>query len=220
MASIAALLTALLRRRQNLHMVTGSAWQAPLEMAVFSTAIGWCGLVWGEQGLVGAQLPEGDAARTRARLSRRFGHAAEAPPSVAVQAVIDAIIRLTSGEKADLAFAALDLQAVPAFNRQVYALARAIPPGETRTYGEIAADLGDRNLARAVGRALGENPIPIVIPCHRVLGAGARIGGFSANDGAATKARLLAIEGARTSAAPSLFDDAATFSIAPSTRRP
>jgi methylated-DNA-[protein]-cysteine S-methyltransferase len=193
---------------------------SPTRLTVFQTAIGWCGLAWSDRGLVGAQLPEGDGDQTRRRLGRRFAQATETAPSPVIQPVVDAIVRLTAGERVDLTFARLDLDAVPAFNQAVYALACAIPPGETRTYGDLAVDLGDRNLARAVGKALGENPIPIVVPCHRVLGAGARIGGFSARGGAATKARLLAIEGARTSAAPTLFDDADTFSIAPPTRRP
>lgn len=89
----------------------------------------------------------------------------------------------------------LDLDAVPAFHRRVFAIARGIGPGSTRTYGEIAAELGESGSARAVGQALGRNRFPIVVPCHRVLAAGGRAGGFSAPGGTATKLRLLEIEG-------------------------
>jgi methylated-DNA-[protein]-cysteine S-methyltransferase len=85
---------------------------------------------------------------------------------------------------------------VPAFHRAVYAVARAIPPGETLTYGEVARRLGDPGSARAVGQALGRNPFAIIVPCHRVVAAGGATGGFSAHGGAATKRRILAIEGA------------------------
>jgi methylated-DNA-[protein]-cysteine S-methyltransferase len=183
--------------------------------AVFETAIGWCGLAWSTSGLVGAQLPEADKEATRARLLRRFLGGAEIEPPSPIQTIVDAIRALAGGEQRDLAFAALDTEGQSPFNLKVYTLARAIPPGRIRTYGEIARDLGDVGAARAVGRALGENPWPIVVPCHRVLAAGGRIGGFSANGGVTTKVRLLAIEGARTGDAPTLFDDAPTFSLAP-----
>ena len=189
--------------------------RAPPGFAVFETAIGWCGLAWSARGLIGAQLPEAHEDATRARVSRRFSSAAEIDPPSQIQAVVEAIRALAAGEPRDLTFARLDMEGQSPFNLSVYALARAIPPGRTRTYGDLARDLGDLGAARAVGRALGENPWPIVVPCHRVLAAGGRIGGFSANGGAATKARLLAIEGARTGDAPTLFDDAPTFSLAP-----
>ena len=84
------------------------------------------------------------------------------------------------------------------FDTAVYRVARDIPPGETLTYGEIAERLDDPGAARAVGQALGANPIPIIIPCHRVLAAGGRAGGFSAPGGVATKLELLEIERRRT----------------------
>ena len=192
--------------------------QAPPGLATFPTAIGWCGLVWRDDRLLGLQLPEATAGQTHARLARRFPGAIDTSPPPAVQTVIEEIKRLIEGHGEDLRSAVLDLDGVPEFNQRVYALARAIPPGRTRTYGDIASELGDVALSRAVGKALGQNPFPIVVPCHRVLGAGGKIGGFSANGGAATKARLLAIEGARTTESPGLFDDACTFSIAPTRR--
>ena len=97
----------------------------------------------------------------------------------------------------------LDLDGVPEFHRRVYDVARAIPPGETRSYGEVAAALGEPGAAQAVGRALGRNPVPIVVPCHRVLAADGRLHGFSAPGGIETKRRMLALEGA---GAPTLFD--------------
>jgi O-6-methylguanine DNA methyltransferase len=175
--------------------------------ALLDTAIGWCGLAWGERGLVGVQLPEASEARTRARMRRRFPDAPEAPPPPRVQRAIDGIVALLRGEAIDLSAVALDMAGVPPFDRRVYEVARTILPGATLSYGEIAARLSAPGEARAVGEALGQNPFPIVVPCHRVLAAGGKVGGFSANGGIATKLRLLSIEGARTSSAPSLFEN-------------
>ena len=176
--------------------------------ALFETAIGWCGLAWGPAGLTGVLLPESHAAATRERLARRFPDAPETdPPPPAAQAAIDGMTALLAGEPRDLGFIDLDLSRVGDFERGVYAVARAIPPGATLTYGEVAAALGDKTLARAVGQALGRNPWPIVVPCHRVLAADGRAGGFSAPGGLQTKARMLSIERARVGEAPGLFDD-------------
>ena len=175
--------------------------------ALFDTAIGACGIAWGERGLVGVQLPEGSEARTRARLRRRFSDAREAPPPPAVQRAIEGIVALLHGEAIDLSGVALDMDRVPPFERRVYEVARTIMPGATLSYGDIAARLGAPGEARAVGQALGQNPFPLVVPCHRVLAAGGKVGGFSANGGIATKLRLLSIEGARTSSAPTLFEN-------------
>jgi O-6-methylguanine DNA methyltransferase len=174
---------------------------------LFDTAIGACGIAWGERGLVGVQLPEASEARTRARMRRRFPDAREAPPLPHVQRAIEGIVALLSGETRDLAAVGLDMDGVPPFDRRVYELARTILPGATLSYGDIAARLGAPGEARAVGEALGRNPFPIIVPCHRVLAAGGKVGGFSAHGGIATKLRLLSIERARTSAAPTLFED-------------
>jgi methylated-DNA-[protein]-cysteine S-methyltransferase len=176
-------------------------------LALFETAIGPCGIAWGKRGVVGVQLPERSEAATRARLGRRFPEVREAPPPPDVQRAIEGIAALLEGERRDLADVDLDMADVPAFERGVYEVARAIAPGATLTYGEIAARLGAPGEARAVGEALGQNPFPLVVPCHRVLAARGRIGGFSANGGIATKLRLLSIEGARTSSAPMLFEN-------------
>ncbi|WP_285508713.1 methylated-DNA--[protein]-cysteine S-methyltransferase [Actinokineospora sp. NBRC 105648] len=171
--------------------------------ALFDTAIGRCGVAWGEQGIVGVQLPERSVGATVARL-RRYGQ--ESVPPEVVQAAIRRIIGLLAGERDDLGDIEVDPAGIPEFDQRVYAVARAIPPGETLTYGEVAARLGLPGSAQAVGQALGRNPYPIVIPCHRVLGAGGKVGGFSAGDGAVTKLRMLGIEGAAPGGQPSLFD--------------
>jgi len=176
--------------------------------AHFETAIGTCGIAWSARGIVGVQLPEASAEKTRARLRRRFPEAAERTPPVNVQAAIDAIAALLGGEPRDLSSVPLDLDDAPEFNRRVYAVARTIPPGATLSYGEITAKLGEpREVARDVGQALGQNPIPIVVPCHRVLAANGKPGGFSASGGVTTKLRLLNIEGAKISKVPALFDE-------------
>jgi methylated-DNA-[protein]-cysteine S-methyltransferase len=163
---------------------------------LFDTAIGRCGIAWGGRGVVGVQLPEAREAETRARLLRRFPDAREAPPPVDVRRALDGIVALLRGEVSDLSTVALDMERLPAFHRRVYEIARTIPPGETLSYGELAARLGAPGAARAVGQALGRNPFAIVVPCHRVLAAGGKVGGFSANGGITTKLRLLSIEAA------------------------
>ena len=163
---------------------------------LFNTPIGQCGVAWGERGIVGVQLPEGSEAETRERVLQRFPTAAEGSPPPEVRHALDRIVTLLEGKRSDLSTIALDMDGVPPFHRRVYELARTIPPGKTLSYGEIAAQLGARGAARAVGQALGHNPFPIVVPCHRVLAAGGRIGGFSAHGGVATKRRMLAIEAA------------------------
>jgi methylated-DNA-[protein]-cysteine S-methyltransferase len=112
------------------------------------------------------------------------------------------IRELLTGKPVDLTDVPIDIGRVPEFNARVYEIARAIPPGETLTYGEIATRLGDRLLARDVGAAMGANPWPIVVPCHRVTAAGGKLGGFSARGGADTKLKLLTIEGAAIATAP------------------
>jgi methylated-DNA-[protein]-cysteine S-methyltransferase len=173
--------------------------------ALFETTIGTCGIVWTVRGICGVQLPEKDAAATRARVHRRHPTAVEAVPNVDARRAIDGIVALLSGEKRDLADVAVDDEKQPEFNKRVYAIARRIPPGRTMTYGEIADHLGDKTLARAVGQAMGENPTPLIMPCHRVLAAGGKTGGFSASGGVVTKLRLLTIEGAQPNT-PTLFE--------------
>ena len=183
---------------------------------LFDTAIGRCCIAWGDHGVGGVQLPEAREVETRARLRRRFPDAREAPPPLDVQRAIDGIVALLRGEVSDLSAVALDMERVPPFDRRVYELARTIPPAATVTYGEIAARLGTPDAARAVGQALGRNPFALVVPCHRVLAAGGKLGGFSANGGITTKLRLLAIEGAQPSRQLPLFDDNGASGFDPS----
>jgi methylated-DNA-[protein]-cysteine S-methyltransferase len=174
--------------------------------AIFDTAIGRCGIVWGPRGIRGVQLPMGSEDKTRTRIRQVHGDIAETLPSAEVQNAINGIVELLAGKPNDLADVVLDLDGVPEFNRGVYDIARGIPPGETLTYGDIAKRLGGVELSRDVGQALGRNPCPIVVPCHRVLAAGGKPGGFSANGGVVTKLKMLAIEGAVVNHTPSLFD--------------
>jgi len=175
--------------------------------ALFDTPIGRCGIAWSERGVAGVQLPETRDAETRARLARRFPTAGEKPPPVDVEQAIDGIVDLLSGGASDLSGVVLDLGGVPVFERRVYQVLRTIPPGEAVSYGEIAARVGDPGAARAVGRALGRNPVPILVPCHRVVAADGGLGGFSASGGVTTKARLLRIEEAHGLGTRRLFED-------------
>jgi methylated-DNA-[protein]-cysteine S-methyltransferase len=187
--------------------------------ALFDTAIGRCGIAWGRQGIAAVQLPEAHELKTRARLLKRCLGAREASPPPDVLRTIDGIKALLRGEATDFSAVALDMDGIEPFERSVYEIARTIGPGATMTYGEIATRLGERSLARDVGQALGRNPFPLIVPCHRVLAAGGKVGGFSANGGVTTKLRLLSIEGARTSDAPTLFDGDRTFGFALKPRR-
>jgi methylated-DNA-[protein]-cysteine S-methyltransferase len=172
---------------------------------LFDTAIGRCAMAWSEHGVIALQLPEANDAATRARLLKRH-QAHEAPPPPDIVRAIAAVVALAGGDARDLSAIPLDMAGVPDFNRRVYEVARTIGPGTTLTYGDIASRLGDPLLARDVGQALGQNPFAIIVPCHRVVAAGGKSGGFSAHGGAATKRRLLAIEGTASNAAPTLFD--------------
>jgi methylated-DNA-[protein]-cysteine S-methyltransferase len=172
---------------------------------IFETAIGWAGIAWNDAGLTGAHLPEETPAIARASFKRRFPDVVETDPTPEVSAVASDIQALIRGEKPTLRDATLDLTRVPEFNAKVYAIARAIPPGETLTYGEIAVQLGDKLLAQQVGQALGRNPWPIIVPCHRVTAANGKLGGFSARGGTDTKLKLLEIEGAKAAGQGDLF---------------
>ncbi len=171
---------------------------------LFDTALGRCGLAWGPRGILAASFADKDDGKTRARLLRRAPRAAETDtPPPAIARVIADIIALFAGERRDLSYAELDMNGVADFDRSVLALTSEIPAGETKTYGDIAKALGDVSLSRRVGQALGRNPFPIIVPCHRVVGADGSMTGFSAPGGAEAKRRLLKIEGALQ---PELFD--------------
>jgi len=186
-----------------------------LGFALFDTSIGRCGIAWSERGIVRVQLPEMREPETRARLLRRHPDAIEAEPPPDVRRTLDNIVALLAGEEADLSVAVLDMHHVPPFHRRVYEVARAVPPGATLSYGEIAKQMGAAGSPRAVGQALGRNPFAVVVPCHRVLAASGKIGGFSGNGGIATKLRMLSIEASRSSGHGALFEGDGAFGFDP-----
>jgi methylated-DNA-[protein]-cysteine S-methyltransferase len=181
---------------------------------LFETAIGACAIAWHadarEDGtqtpVVLVQLPEATRDATRARVSRRLPDAVDGEPPAAIKDAMTRIANVMNGAKDDLSSIPLDLSGVPPFHRKVFEATRAIPPGQTLTYGDIAARIGEPGAAQAVGQALGANPFAPVVPCHRVLAAGGRMNGFSAHGGIATKRKMLEIEGA-IERQPSLFGD-------------
>lgn len=175
--------------------------------SIFDTDIGACGIAWAEDArTVGVQLPEGNEQATRARMRRRFPHTPETAPPPGVEAVIGRVRALLQGEPDAMLDVPLDMSLVSEFERRVYEVTRAIRPGRTLTYGEVAARIGEPGAARAVGQALGHNPFAPIVPCHRVLAAGTAAGGFSADGGVATKLRMLQIEKAQLGSEPGLFD--------------
>ena len=177
-----------------------------LGMALFDTAIGTCAVAWRGVELLGVQLPDASAHATRQRLARRLSGAVMLEPTATARAAIAGMQSLLRGEPTSLDGVTIALEAVAEFDRAVYVRTRTIPFGRVATYGEIAAALGQPAASREVGAALGRNPIPLVVPCHRVVAAGGRLGGFSAAGGRITKRRLLEIEQARRDTGPDLFD--------------
>lgn len=169
---------------------------------LFQTPLGLCGIAWAEPekprgppAVIAFTLPDATPQATESRVARYSGERKPATPPARIAALIKKVRRHLKGELQDFQDTAIDLDRVSAFERQVYEAVRAIPAGQTRTYGELAASVDRPAAARAVGRALGRNPIGLIIPCHRVLAAGGKPGGFSAHGGGATKTRMLAIEG-------------------------
>lgn len=174
--------------------------------ALFDTPAGPCGLAWNDAlEVCGGQLPEATPALSRQRLQRRFPGLAESAPPPAIAAVIERLVAALQGAPDTLEDVPLADAGVPEFNRRVYALARRIPPGQTCSYGELAAELGGPAVARAVGQALGRNHFAPLVPCHRVLGAQHQAGGFSGPGGLKTKLQLLQLEGAKFGDQPGLF---------------
>lgn len=181
-----------------------------LRYLVFDTALGRCAVVWHGDGVVGFQLPEATDDDTLDRIrdcfpaARRESPEAATPGTVA-RRVVDGVTALLSGDPDPMTDVALDLSALPDFDRRVYAVTRAIEPGHTRSYGEVAAAVGSPGAAQAVGQSLGRNPIPVLVPCHRVLAAQGAVGGFSAAGGTVTKRALLAAERTPGFGEPTLF---------------
>ncbi|MDJ0919571.1 MAG: methylated-DNA--[protein]-cysteine S-methyltransferase [Henriciella sp.] len=174
------------------------------QFALFPTPIGDCGIAWTGDNVTATHLPDRTPAATEAGLAARTGSAKGDPPGY-VRDAVQSITALLEGDQTDLTFIACDFSQLDPFAANVYATTRAIPAGETVSYGEIASRLGDKQLARRVGQMLGRNPFPIIVPCHRVMGADGRLIGFSAPGGTETKLKLLEIEGAMTGASNGLF---------------
>lgn len=163
-------------------------------LTFFDTPIGLCGIAWTSAGVRRVQLPEESEAAARRRLRAETG-GTEAPPDAWVAQLITRLTRHLGGVPESFASVPLDLEGVPDFHRAVYEVLRELPAGSTSTYGELAQRLGKPGAARAIGRAMARNPLPIIVPCHRVLAAGGRPGGFTAYGGWHTKRSLLALEG-------------------------
>jgi methylated-DNA-[protein]-cysteine S-methyltransferase len=164
-----------------------------METTIFDTALGEFGIGWTDAGLARLQLP----GMERDALERRIGRGGAGPgePNRAIEALINQIEDYADGAAVDFSAVPLDLTGVPEFHQRAYALLLGIGWGETTTYGALARQLGDVTLSRAVGAAMGANPIPLVIPCHRVLASDGKAGGFSAPGGAESKLRMLSLEG-------------------------
>jgi len=168
---------------------------------VIETALGWIGLAWSGEGIVRVRLPDHDKATTLSRLPRGLPGASaisceETLQPTFVNDAIDRLQRFAAGEKVGFSDLPIDLEDIDDFRRDIYAAARRLAHGETVTYGELASLAGHPGLARETGQALGRNPVPIIVPCHRIVAAGGLIGGFSAPGGSNTKRRLLEMEGA------------------------
>jgi methylated-DNA-[protein]-cysteine S-methyltransferase len=164
-----------------------------METTTFDTALGRFGIGWTERGLARVLLPGDDEAALLERLNRGDARAGDPPRTIA--ALMDRIEDYAEGERVDFADIELDLGGVPDFHRRAYEILVTVGWGETLTYGDLARRLGDVSLSRAVGQAMGANPIPLVIPCHRVLASNGKPGGFSAPGGTASKVKMLALEG-------------------------
>lgn len=163
---------------------------------VFETAGGFCGIAWNSVGITCLQLPAKSAEVAERMLRRRAPGAECGAPTPAVAEAVAAVKRYFEGEETDFSGFALDLGEQEAFFKRIYAAVRRVGWGQTTTYGAVAKELGaGPEAARDVGQAMAMNPVPLIIPCHRVLSAGGKIGGFSAPGGSATKLRMLALEG-------------------------
>jgi methylated-DNA-[protein]-cysteine S-methyltransferase len=162
----------------------------------FETRHGFVALAWTQQGVSSLRLPAGNLASAEAAIARRLPHARRADPSAAITQLVSDIKRYFEGDRIDFSQVPVDLGSQNAFFSRVYGEIRKLGWGETTTYGAIARALGaEPQAARDVGQAMASNPVPLIVPCHRVLAAGGKIGGFSAPGGSQSKARMLEIEG-------------------------
>jgi len=174
--------------------------------SIFDTGLGRCGIAWSDLGIIGVQLPEAREIDTRRRLFQLYPDAREWRAPADLEIAIEGIVELLRGGRVDLSDVTLDMTGIPAFNQRVYAFARTIPRGETRTYGEVASHLRASGAVHSVAQAIGRNPFMVIVPCHRVLEAGNYADKISPNGGAISKRRLLSIEGTHPTAGKTLFD--------------
>ena len=170
------------------------------EYCLIATAIGPVGLAWSEVGITRLQLPDNDGASTLARLTKRMKEPVDSHPPDWLEPVVKQLQHYFAGTKTNLSGIAIDLGGATEFFRAIYAETIKVGWGETITYGELAARAGSPGAAQSVGQAMGRNPVPIIVPCHRVLASGHKIGGFSAPGGTRSKLWLLEMEGVRLSA--------------------
>ena len=184
----------------------GVAFMAERGYAVFDTAIGRCGIVWSDLGIIGVQLPEAREIDTRRRLFRVFPEARELRPSLNTELAIEGIVTMLRGGDSDVSDVTLDMTDIIPFSQRVYHYTRTVPRGETRTYAEVATGLRMSGALHSVTQALAKNPFMILVPCHRVLETRNQPDKISPYGGAISKRRLLSIEGSRQPMGQSLFD--------------
>jgi len=164
---------------------------------VFETAMGFCGIAWSERGIRRFALPMSAPASVEERMTRSLQGSIACEPQGTVAEAVEATRCYFAGERIEFSSFPLDLEDVDAFRHAIYGAARRLVYGQTTTYGRLAADAGFPQSARETGVALGRNPVPLIIPCHRILAAGGKLGGFSAPGGTTTKQRMLALEKAQ-----------------------
>lgn len=167
-----------------------------LKCALFETDLGFCAIAWSERGVRAFQLPENGAEETLNAIQSRVGIGQESRLEPVSKPIVDRLVRHLAGSPQKFDYDELDLVNVSDFAARVYKAAMDIQPGSTLSYGELASRIGSAGAARAVGRALGANPVPVIVPCHRIIGRSGHLTGFSAFGACHTKAQLLSIEGA------------------------
>ncbi len=170
---------------------------------IFEVTGGFCGIAWSGAGITRLCLPTRGAAAATQMLLRRAPDSTPATPPPEIAEIIGTVERYFRGERVDFSSARLEIGGQGDFQQRIYQALRKIGWGQTTTYGALAKELGaGPQAARDVGEAMARNPVPLIIPCHRVLAAGGKVGGFSAPGGADTKMRMLELEGVHTLRSP------------------
>lgn len=186
----------LILRSRNGPMINDRTMATQVHYHLFETDSGFAAIVWNDSGISRLRLPAARAQDAERWLVRRSSGALPTEPPLAIRAVIAGVVRYFAGEKVDFSAVPIDMGEQSPFFAQVYAFVRTLGWGETTTYGAVAKALGvGPEFARDVGQAMANNPVPLIVPCHRVTGAGGKIGGFSAPGGSTSKAHMLALEG-------------------------